>query len=142
VPAFVGQAMPDTGRIEGLQTVRSSRFNLLGRYNDDPAKAGASSVRDAKIEPHDHARWRTPSLRNVAATAPYLHNGTAASLYDVVRRYAKARGQRPYVDDERRIRRVELSPRDVDDLVAFLATLTDADGARRALTPLVPSVCD
>jgi hypothetical protein len=30
----------------------------------------------------------------------------------------------------------------VDDLVAFLATLTDADGARRALTPLVPSVCD
>jgi cytochrome c peroxidase len=142
VPAFVGQAMPDTGRIEGLQTVRSSRFNLLGRYNDDPAKAGASSVRDAKFEPHDHARWRTPSLRNVAATAPYLHNGTAASLYDVVRRYAKARGQRPYVDDERRIRRVELSPRDVDDLVAFLATLTDADGARRALTPLVTSVCD
>ena len=142
VPAFVGQEIADTGRIEGLQTVRSSRFNLLGRYNDDPAKAGGSSVRDAKFEPHDHPMWRTPSLRNVATTAPYLHNGTAASLYDVVRRYAKARGQRPYVDDERRIRRVDLSTRDVDDLVAFLGTLTDADGARRPLTPIQPSACD
>ena len=142
VQTFVGQATPDTGRIEGLQTVRASRFNLSGRYNDDPAKGGASGVRDAKFEPVDHARWRTPSLRNVAVTPPYLHNGSAASLYDVVRRYAKARGQPPYVDDERRIRRVDLSARDVDDLVAFLETLTDADGARRPLMPLVPTACD
>ena len=142
VRAFVGQATPDTGRVEGLQTVRSSRFNLSGRYNDDPAKAGASSIRDTKFEPHDHARWRTPSLRNVAVTAPYLHNGTSPSLYDVVHRYSKARGQQPYVDHERRIRRVDLSPRDVDDLVAFLGTLTDAEGARRPLTPLLHTSCD
>jgi len=142
VNAFVGQAVPDAGRIDGLRNVRSSRYNLAGRYNDDPAKAGAKAVRDAKFEPHDHARWRTPSLRNVAVTAPYLHNGTAASLYDVVRRYANAPGRGPYIDDERLIRRVHLSPRDVDDLVAFLETLTDADGARRPLTPLVPTACD
>ena len=142
VRPFVGQDAPDTGRIDGLRTVRASRYNLSGRYNDDPAKAGASAVHDAKFEPHDHARWRTPSLRNVAVTAPYLHNGTAASLHDVVRRYAKAPGQGPYIDDERRVRRVDLSPRDVDDLVAFLETLTDADGARRPLMPLVPMTCD
>jgi hypothetical protein len=53
------------------------------------------------------------------------------------RRYARAPGQWPYIDDERRIRRVDLSPRDVDDLVAFLETLTDIDGERRPLTPLV-----
>jgi cytochrome c peroxidase len=142
VRTFVGQDKADTGRIDGLRTVRASRYNLMGRYNDDPAKAGAKAVRDARYEPHDRARWRTPSLRNVVATAPYLHNGTAASLYDVVRRYAKAARQRPYVDDERRIRRVDLSPSDVDDLVAFLETLTDAGGARRPLTPLPPTGCD
>jgi cytochrome c peroxidase len=142
VETFVGQDIPDTGRIDGLRTVRASRYNLSGRYNDDPAKAGAGALHDAKLDPRDHPRWRTPSLRNVAVTAPYLHNGTALSLYDVVRRYAKAPGQRPYVDDERRIRRVDLSPRDVDDIVAFLETLTDADGARRPLMSLVPTACD
>jgi cytochrome c peroxidase len=142
VGTFVGQDRSDTGRLEALRTVRASRYNLSGRYNDDPAKVGGSLVRDAKFEPHDHARWRTPSLRNVAVTAPYLHNGTAASLYDVVRRYAKSPGQPPYVDDERRIRRADLSPGDVDDLVAFLGTLTDGHGARRPLTSLMPSACD
>jgi len=142
VRTFIGQDVPDAGRIDALRYVRASRYNLSGPYNDDPAKTGASAVRDAKFEPLDHARWRTPSLRNVAVTAPYLHNGTAATLYDVVRRYARAPGQWPYIDDERRIRRVDLSPRDVDDLVAFLETLTDIDGERRPLTPLVPTVCD
>jgi cytochrome c peroxidase len=142
VSTFVGQDVPDAGRIDGIRNVRASRYNLTGRYNDDPAKAGAIAMRDAKFEPHDHARWRTPSLRNVAVTAPYLHNGTAASLYDVVRRYARAPGRGPYIDDERRIRRVDLSAGDVDDLVAFLETLTDAEGARRPLTPLVANACD
>ena len=86
--------------------------------------AGAPATREVKLEPRDRGKWRTPSLRNVAATAPYLHNGTAASLYDVVRRYAKSAGAPPYVDDERKVRRVELSaagrrrprglPRDAD----------------------------
>jgi cytochrome c peroxidase len=142
VGTFVGQDIPDTGRLDGLRNVRASRYNLAGEYNDDPAKAGANAVRDAKLEPHEHARWRTPSLRNVAVSAPYLHNGTAASLHDVVRRYAKAVGRGPYIDDERRIRRVDLTPLDVDDLVAFLETLTDGDGARRPLAPLVPTACD
>jgi len=140
VPPFIGEATPDTGRVEGSKIMRSSPFNLVGRYNDDPAKGGASTVRDAK--PEVRARWRTPSLRNVAVTAPYLHNGTAASLYDVVRRYAKSPRQRAFVDDERTVRRVDLSARDIDDLVAFLDTLTDADGARRPLVPLTHSACD
>ena len=95
-----------------------------------------------KVDARDRDKWRTPSLRNVAVSAPYLHNGSAASLYDVVRRYAKAPGTRPYIDDERKVRRVDLSDRDVDDLAAFLDTLTDADGARRPLTPPEASACD
>ena len=76
-------------------------------------------------------------------SAPYLHNGSAASLYDVVRRYVNAPGKRPHIDDERKVRRVVLSDRDVDpDLAAFLETLTDADGARRPVPPLVPTACD
>ena len=142
VAAFVGQANPDTGHFEGLQTLRASRFNLLGRYNDDAAKAGPGGAQEIKVDVRERAKWRTPSLRNVAVTAPYLHNGTAASLYDVVRRYAKSGSAQTFVDDERKVRRVDLSPLDIEDLVAFLDTLTDADGTRRPLTPLVPTSCD
>jgi len=141
VSPFVGQAMADTGRLEGLQTVRLSRFNLHGRYNDDPAKVGPPA-RELKVDVHERGKWRTPSLRNVVVTPPYLHNGTAASLYDVVRRYARSPGQAAFVDDERKARRVDLSPRDIDDLVAFLDTLTDADGARRPLARLLHTLCD
>jgi hypothetical protein len=59
-----------------------------------------------------------------------------------VRRYAKSGSAQTFVDDERKVRRVDLSPLDIEDLVAFLNTLTDVDGTRRPLTPLVPTSCD
>lgn len=142
VAPFVGQAAADTGHFEGLQTLRGNRFNLLGRYNDQAAHARTPDAGEIKVDVHERDKWRTPSLRNVAVTAPYLHNGTAASLYDVLRRYAKSASARAYVDSERKVRRVDLSSRDIDDLVAFLDTLTDADGVRRPLAPLVPTPCD
>jgi cytochrome c peroxidase len=138
VPSFVGQSAPDTGRYAGVHALRASRFNLRGPYND----AGGPPGKDVKLDARDRGKWRTPSLRNVAVSAPYLHNGTAASLYDVVRRYVKASGARPYIDDERKVPRVDLSDRDVDDLAAFLETLTDVDGARRPLAPPEASACD
>jgi len=142
VPSFVGQTVADGGRYAGLRTLRASRFNLLGRYNDDTAGASALATRGAKLDARDRGKWRTPSLRNVAVTAPYLHNGGAASLYDVVRRYTMPDESTLRVDDVRRLRRADLSGRDVEDLVAFLNTLTDADGAHRPLAPLAVSECD
>ena len=142
VPPFVGQTAPDTGRYAGVRTLRASRFNLLGHYNDDAAGTRARATRDAKLDPDDRGKWRTPSLRNVAVTAPYLHNGEVASLHDVVRRYTTLDEVLLQVDGERSLRRVDLSDGDIDDLVAFLTTLTDADGARRPLAPLVPTACD
>ena len=142
VPPFVGQTAADTGRYAGVRTLRASRFNLLGRYNDDAAQTSALATREAKLDPRDGGKWRTPGLRNVAVTAPYLHNGEAASLHDVVRRYATVAGDPMRVDGEGSLRRVDLSDGDIDDLVAFLTTLTDAAGARRPLAPLVPTACD
>ena len=55
---------------------------------------------------------RVPSLRNVATTAPYFHDGSAATLQDAVRRMARSQLDRTLTDD------------DVESLVAFLRTLT------------------
>ncbi len=61
----------------------------------------------------DHQRFKVPNLRNIALTAPYFHDGSAATLDEAVR--LMARYQTPYPD---------LSKRDVEDIVAFLKTLT------------------
>ena len=70
----------------------------------------------------DKWRYRTPSLRNVALTGPYMHDGSIATLEGVVAFYAEGGGGDPAQDP--RIRPVQLTQSDQEALVAFLRTLT------------------
>jgi len=93
-------------------------------------------------------RFRTPTLRNVALTAPYMHNGTLPTLEEVLRFYDEGRSRNPNVadarsrrrdrdeeNDERRIPRVyrrfravdDMSESEMQDIIAFLHALTDSD---------------
>ncbi len=72
--------------------------------------------------PSDHWRYRTPSLRNVALTAPYMHDGSLATLEAVVAFYNAGGGGDPHQDP--RIRNLQLSQKEQDALVAFLRSLT------------------
>jgi cytochrome c peroxidase len=80
-------------------------------------------------KPEDVGRFRVPTLRNIAVTAPYMHDGSIATLEDVIDHYAaggrtpnptKSTGLKPFVltADERR------------DLIAFLESLTDREALR------------
>jgi cytochrome c peroxidase len=66
-----------------------------------------------------------PSLRNVARTAPYMHNGSLATLRDVVRHYSQLDEDRLHSDGERILKPLGLAEHDVDDLVAFLESLSE-----------------
>ena len=70
----------------------------------------------------DRGAFRTPSLRNVADTPPYMHNGSLRSLRGVVDFYSEGGGLNPYLDPL--ITKINLSEKDRDDLVSFLNTLT------------------
>lgn len=70
----------------------------------------------------DRGRFRTPSLRNVALTAPYMHDGSIADLAAVVSFYDA--GGRPNAHLDPLVRRLNLSPQDRADLVSFLRSLT------------------
>ena len=72
----------------------------------------------------DKWRYRTPSLRNVALTGPYMHDGSIATLEAVVAFYAEGGGGDPAQDP--RTRSVQLTPSDQEALVAFLKTLTSS----------------
>jgi cytochrome c peroxidase len=72
--------------------------------------------------PADRWRYRTPSLRNVALTAPYMHDGSLATLESVVKFYADGGGGDPMQDP--RTSRLRLSQQEQSALVSFLRTLT------------------
>ncbi|MCI0486235.1 MAG: cytochrome-c peroxidase [Blastocatellia bacterium] len=76
----------------------------------------------------DLGTFRTPSLRNVELTAPYFHDGSAATLADVVRFYMKGGNDNPSRDWE--LQPVDLTEREQSDLIEFLKSLT-GDDARR-----------
>ncbi|HXW72645.1 MAG TPA: cytochrome c peroxidase [Methylocella sp.] len=73
----------------------------------------------------DIAAFKTPDLRNVLVTGPYFHDGSQETLWDVIDHYNKGDGlQNPYLDED--IEPLALTEREIDDLVAFLASLTSA----------------
>jgi cytochrome c peroxidase len=75
------------------------------------------------LEPTDIGTFRTPSLRNVALTAPYMHDGSIATL-------AGAIDQEIYYRTTQTGHPIILTPEEKSDLVAFLEALT-SDGAKR-----------
>jgi cytochrome c peroxidase len=71
---------------------------------------------------NDIGAFKTPTLRNVAITSPYMHDGSVATLFDVMDHYNKAGVANPYLDGG--MQRLGLTEPEIDDLVAFMATLT------------------
>lgn len=98
--------------IELATAVPASGPNDLGRY-------------EATLEPHDRWRFRTPSLRNVAITAPYMHDGSLRTLEAVLDYYAA--GGVPHEGQDPRIVPFALDASMRADLVAFLNALTGSD---------------
>ncbi|MGD8630383.1 MAG: cytochrome c peroxidase [Gammaproteobacteria bacterium] len=83
--------------------------NDLGRY-------------EITLDPADRWKYRTPSLRNVALTAPYMHDGSLGSLQAVVAFYNAGGISNPELDPL--LGPLDLTPSEQDDLVAFLMSLT------------------
>jgi cytochrome c peroxidase len=80
-----------------------------------------------KKEP-DIASFKTPDVRNVLVTGPYFHDGSQETLWDVMDHYNKGDGlQNPYLDED--IQPLALTEEEIDDVVAFLASLTSRDYA-------------
>jgi cytochrome c peroxidase len=92
-----------------VQSVGDPVPNDLGRY-------------EVSGDPADRWRFKTPGLRNVALTAPYMHDGSFSTLTQVLEFYR--RGGHPYPDIDPLIRPLDLDDTQIDDLVAFLESLT------------------
>lgn len=125
----VGAAVPasDDGRMAGIAQVLANPFNAAGPYSDaaDGAKLAALSAGTAREA--ERGAFKTPGLRGVARTAPYMHTGAFATLRDVVLFYRDGGGGSGFSGTKDvAMQPLALSDRDVDDLVAFLESLSGA----------------
>ena len=114
----------DPGRYGGIRNLRRIPYNLLGKWNDDPTRSTAGFTRRVTLHPRNWGEFRVPSLRQVALTAPYMHNGSLKTLEAVVRHYSKIPEDRLHQGRGRLLKPLNLSEQEIAGLVAFLKTLT------------------
>ena len=128
VAFFVRPGQVDPGRYGGIKKLLEDRMNLLGPYNDDPKRSTATRTRHVSLEHRNFGEFRVPSLRNLESSAPYMHNGSIATLRDVVRHYSEISPDRLHSDGEQILKPLHLAQGEIDDLTAFLETLSDRGG--------------
>ncbi|MGH6816000.1 MAG: cytochrome-c peroxidase [Hyphomicrobiaceae bacterium] len=131
VPFFVRAGEVDAGRHKGLGEALAGPFNLLGRYNDDPARATGWATRHALRQHRDFGAFKVPSLRNLTATGPYMHHGLLPTLRTVVAHYSELEEERLHVHGERILKPLDLTEQEAAELVAFLETLGPSPAGRR-----------
>ncbi len=84
---------------------------------DDPGRSRFTQKEE------DIALFKVPSLRNIEVTAPYMHDGSLASLEEVIDHYDS--GGAVHINKSERIKPLNLSNSEKEDLLAFLKSLTD-----------------
>jgi cytochrome c peroxidase len=115
------KSFPDLAR-EGLAIVQSGNQKQIDELAIQTKFAELGRFLVTKNS-HDVGAFKTPTLRNVAVTSPYMHDGTLATLWDVMDHYNKGGVPNPFLDGG--MQRLGLSEGEIDDLVHFLESLTD-----------------
>ena len=113
----------DGGRHDGIKKLMSSKFNLLGQYNDDTTSVSALKTTHLKPEHRNFGEFKVPSLRNVGYTGPYMHSGEMLTLEQVINHYSELNIDRLHADVESVLKPLKLTKSESADLVAFLHTL-------------------
>lgn len=152
------------GARDGLRKLQANKFRRDSVWSDDAdCQSHAAEHTDANyamenptqcdgriayysmtLDDSLRGAWRTPSLRDVALTAPYMHDGIYATLHDQMVHYNKG-GIVPDLGGEvngtidAKIKVLNLTDGELDDLVAFLNTLTGTVDPAVVATPDVPA---
>jgi cytochrome c peroxidase len=138
LPPLLGEAA-DLGRADGIRLVKADPFNGIGAFSDDPHGTAKERIEFLPKPETQLGAFKTPTLRNVALTAPYMHDGRFATLEQVMTFYAegKAASQGRLVG--KREATADLVPHltkpQQEDLIAFLKTLTGTPLSRTLTEP-------
>jgi len=127
---FQGKARCDMCHVGTNLTDEAFHNTGVAWRNDSLVDDGRHAVTGSDL---DRGAFKTPTLREVERTAPYMHDGSLATLEEVVAFYSRGGNANPYQDE--RIRRIDLTPREQQALVAFLRTFTGTIVEGRSPSP-------
>ena len=111
--------VPDKGRVAGVREVLADPFNCIGLYSDD-LERNCAELEYARSGPELVGAMRTPSLRNLGGTAPYMHKGQLETLGEVLQHYNDAPLAMIGHNEAKPLR---LNDRELGQIEAFLGTL-------------------
>ncbi|MDH3273163.1 MAG: hypothetical protein OEM64_03940 [Gammaproteobacteria bacterium] len=126
VISFPGE-VPDKGRVAGVREVLADPFNCSGNHSDS-AEAECTELRYARTGAELIGAFRTPSLRNLENTEPYMHKGQFNTIAETLRHYNEAP---PAMIGHNEAKPLGLSRRQLQQIEAFLGSLA---------APLAPQI--
>jgi len=121
----------ELGRPIGIGRLLKDPFNGASRHADDGGETARLKLRLPRTHAHPPGEWKTPTLRNVATTAPYMHEGQVATLEEVIEFYSTLENAAPAgIPNSGQVVETILQPLHLTDaekaeLLAFLEALTD-----------------
>jgi cytochrome c peroxidase len=138
LPLLPGE-VADAGRGGGIHQVGADPFNSAGAFSDSGGAAADERLRFLPSPDSMLGAFKTPSLRNVARTAPYMHDGRFATLEEVLNFYAGAAPPEQHHWIGQREKTLNLVPHltapQRQDLIAFLRALTSPPPTAALLGP-------
>ena len=131
LPPVDGGRPRDPGRYEGIRLAQASTWRGSGSWSDAPDHPAARTVDRLLRSPETWGQFKTPSLRNVALSPPYMHQGHFADLEAVVEFYSTLEGRIAGHHEDPILVPLQLGDAQINDLIAFLESLTDEDDRAR-----------
>lgn len=117
------QGLPDFGRMLGLQAALVNEFNCMGPYSDARREECRELIHAAE-QHSDQGAFKVPGLRDVAETAPFMHDGRFDDLRAVMEFYVNGPDAESGPSE---ITPIELDELEIDQIIAFLQTLSGVD---------------
>ena len=111
----------DSGRYGVINSLKQNPLNTLGAYSDDVTVGKTQYLQQSKAQ---WAAFKTPTLRNIALTAPYMHDGSMATLRHVIEHYSTFANAAPDHHKNPLLMPLNLTDAEITDLEAFLKTLS------------------
>lgn len=116
----------DQGRYPAIKQVKNDPFNGKNQYSDDTSMEANRALHYVAPKDNNLGEFKTPTLRNIANTAPYMHDGRFNSLKEVLQFYSTLPDTPAIGHREESLQPLNLSKEELHDLEAFLNSLTGA----------------
>lgn len=136
LPTLHGGEARDAGRFDGAKVVAASPFNAAGPHSDQREGSAALRVRQLRQSSETWGEFRTPSLRNLAARGPFMHQGQFEDLEGVIDFYSELQGATGRGHHQEQVLvPLRLTISEKQDLRTFLVALEGGEAPEDLLEP-------